>query len=90
MALLDLLRVVMDTTIMDMTTATSMVTVDMATLVTMRLLARMVRLGAPHDFLVDHHPWTMAIVDDRIIMDTMLRVAMDLAVAGDRLPDRTV
>lgn len=90
MALLDLLRVVMDTTIMGMMTATSMVMVDMATLVTMRLLARMVRLGAPHDFLVDHHPWTMAIVDDRIIMDTMLRVAMDLAVAGDRLPDRTV
>lgn len=89
MALLGLLRVVMDTTIVDMTTATSMVTVDMATLVTMRLLARMDRLGAPHELLVDH-PWIMAIVDDRIIMDTTLRVAMDLAVAGDRLPGRTV
>lgn len=99
MALLELLRLVTDITIMDMMTATSMVTVatvtvDMATLVIMRLLARRDRLGAPRDLLVeamDHRPWIMARVDGHVIMDMTLHVVMDLAVAGDlRLPGRIV
>lgn len=80
-------RLLTDTTIMDMMTATNMVTLDtvmdmvimavvvVVLLLIMRLLGRMGPLEEPRDLLADHLPW---ITED---MD-ILRVGMGVAAAA--------